>query len=49
MNVWDVVILAAVLAAAVLAVIRVRKRKKSGGCSCGCGGCAMRDTCRQKK
>ena len=49
MNVFDVLILAGVFAAVILAVMRVRKQKKNGGCSCGCGGCAMKDTCRQKK
>ncbi len=40
MNVWDIVILLIVGAAAMLAVRRMRG-KKAGGCGCGCGceGC----------
>lgn len=41
MNVWDILILAAVAALVVLAVIRMRRRKRSGRCSCGCEGCGM--------
>ena len=37
MNVWDVVALALVGGALVLAIRRVKKAK--GGCSCGSGGC----------
>ncbi len=39
MNIWDILILAAVAAAIVLALRTLRGKKKSGGCSCGCGGC----------
>ncbi len=41
MNIWDILILAAVAALAVLAFRRVRKQKKARRCSCGCEGCAM--------
>ncbi len=47
MNIWDVIILAAVAAAVVFAVIRMRKRKGSGchtSCS-GCEGCVKRTDC----
>lgn len=42
------IIVASVVAAVFIAIVinEIRKRKSGkGGCSCGCGGCAMRDTC----
>lgn len=43
MNIWDVVVFAAVAGVVGLAVWRmVRNRKKGkGGCSCGCGSCTQ--------
>lgn len=37
-------VIVAVLTAVVVGWIR-RKKNGTGGCSCGCGGCALRDTC----
>lgn len=45
MNIWDALILLALLSA-VLFGVRMRKRKPRG-CSCGCSGCAM--NCAKKK
>ena len=44
-------IIAAIIGALVLAVIasEIKKRKAGKGtCSCGCGGCALKDKCHQK-
>jgi hypothetical protein len=38
MNLWDILILAAVACAVFFAARRMRKKKKSG-CGCGCEGC----------
>lgn len=51
MIVWTVIIaalVAGVFLAIVITGIRNRKRGKNS-CSCGCGGCAIKDTCRSKK
>lgn len=45
---WPTIIIAAIVAAVFLAiVISGIKNKKNGksSCSCGCGGCAMKDSC----
>ncbi len=39
MNAVDILLIAALVAAAVLAVRAVVRRKKNGGCGCGCAGC----------
>ena len=39
---------ACMLAALAVKLIRDKKNGKSG-CACGCGGCAMRDTCHASK
>jgi len=44
------IIVASVVAVIFIAIVinGIRRRKSGkGGCSCGCGGCAMRDTCHQ--
>ena len=41
-----IIVIAAIIAAAVFFI--VRQKKKGGGCSCGCGGCAMRESCTKK-
>ena len=46
MNIWDILILTAVIGAVVIAVWRIRK-KKAGGCSCGCEGCGQ--ACEKRK
>ena len=47
MNIWDILILAAVAAAVFFAVRRVWKTRRSGGCGCGCAGC--NGACGKKK
>ena len=39
MNLWDILLAAAIAAAAGLAVRRVIVNRKKGGCGCGCEGC----------
>lgn len=48
MNIWDIVIIAAIVIAVSFAIRRI---KKKGVCSCGgdCAKCAMRDECKDKK
>lgn len=41
-------IVAAVLAVIIVKMIRDKKQGKTS-CSCGCGGCPMRDTCHGDK
>ena len=46
MNFFDLLILAAVATAVILALFRIRRRKKSGrGCCGNCEGCSL---CREK-
>ena len=40
MNIWDIVIIAAVAAGMLFAVRHVRKARKTGGCAGGCGCCS---------
>ena len=48
MNIWDILILAAVAAMLYFAFRTARGRSGEGGCGCGCEGC--RKSCgRQKK
>lgn len=45
---WPTIIISAVIAVLVVAIIAksiINKKKGKGGCSCGCGGCAMKDMC----
>ena len=39
MNIFDVLIVLALIALLALAVRGAVRRKKRGGCGCGCGGC----------
>ena len=48
MNIWDILILAAVAAAVFFAVRRVHKTRRSGGCGCGCEGCTKSTSCGTK-
>ena len=49
MNLFDILILLAVAAAAVLAAFRIRHRKKTGRGCCGtCGTCTGCTLCREK-
>ena len=46
------ILLTAVLVLVVVSIIRYLVRQKRQGCSscgCGCGGCPMNGSCRQKK
>ena len=47
MNLWDILLVAAIAAAAGLAVRRIAASRKKGGCGCGCEGCTR--TCGRKK
>ena len=40
-------VVALMLGAIICKMIRDKKQGK-GGCSCGCGGCAMKDICHKK-
>ena len=49
---WPTVLVAAVVGAifvAIVARIIINKKNGKGGCSCGCGGCAMKDSCHATK
>ena len=50
-NCVSLVVLAVVAAVVALIVIKMIRDKKQGksSCSCGCGGCAMKDSCHAKK
>ena len=47
MNIWDILIIAAVAGLLILAFRLARGRKKKGGCGCGCEGCTK--SCDQRK
>ncbi|MBQ4436462.1 MAG: FeoB-associated Cys-rich membrane protein [Clostridia bacterium] len=49
MNIWDILILAAVAIAVFFALRKVWKNKRSGGCGCGCEGCTKSAGCQTKK
>ena len=46
MNIWDILIVLALVALLTFAVRGAVRRKKRGGCGCGCSGC---DACSHKK
>ena len=49
---WPTIIVAAVVAGIFIAIVVrgiINKKKGKGGCSCGCGGCAMKDSCHGAK
>ena len=50
MNWPSIIILASIIAAVVAIIIRgiIRKKQGKSSCSCGCGGCALQDTCHKK-
>ena len=39
----------AVAAIVVLVIVREIRNRKKGKCSCGCSGCALKDTCHPQK
>ena len=47
---WQSWLIVGLLAGLFIGIVvrEIAKRKKGGGCSCGCGGCAFRDTCHKK-
>ncbi len=51
MNIWDFVILGIVALAVVAAIFSIRRDRKKGKSSCGCGceGCAMGDSCKNRR
>lgn len=49
---WVTILIAAVVAAVFLAIVIkgiINKKKGKSSCSCGCSGCALKDTCHSKK
>lgn len=46
-NIATIVVLLIVVAVVALVVIKMIKDKKAGkkSCSCGCGGCPLKDSC----
>ena len=47
MNIWDIVLLAAIAAAVGLALRKVIANRRRGGCGCGCDGCTQRCAARK--
>ena len=47
MNIWDILIVAALVVAVIAAFLYIRKH--GGSCEGGCDGCARSDSCKQKK
>ena len=49
---WPTIMVAAVVAGVVFAIVWrgiINKKHGKSGCSCGCGGCAMKDSCHGKQ
>jgi hypothetical protein len=49
---WPTILVATVVAGIFIAIVVcgiINKKKGKGGCSCGCGGCAMKDSCHSNK
>jgi hypothetical protein len=51
MNAPTIIVLGIVVAVFVAIVAQeiIKKKKGESSCSCGCGGCAFRDSCHSKK
>ena len=47
----DVIVIAVIAAILALIVVRsvINKKKGKRSCSCGCGGCAFKESCHSKK
>lgn len=48
---WPTIIVSSVIALLVVAIIVkaiINKKKGKSSCSCGCSGCALKDSCHQK-
>lgn len=50
-NIGSIIVLLAVVAIVTLVLVKMIRDKRRGksSCSCGCGGCAMKDTCHAKE
>lgn len=50
-NIGSIIVLLAVVAIVTLVIVKMIRDKRRGksSCSCGCGGCAMKDTCHAKE
>lgn len=50
-NIGSIIVLLAVVAIVTLVIVKIVRDKRRGksSCSCGCGGCAMKDTCHAKE
>ncbi len=50
MNLPTIIVLVIVAALFVAIIVNeiVKRKKGKAGCSCGCGGCAMKDVCHDK-
>ena len=50
-NLGSILLCLALTAILSLVLVRLIRRRRSGrpGCGCGCSGCAMRDSCHEKK
>ena len=49
---WPTMIISALIGIAVIAIIVkgiIDRKNGKGSCSCGCSGCAMKDSCHSKK
>lgn len=49
---WPTIIIASLIGIAVVAIIVkgvIDKKNGKSSCSCGCQGCAMKDSCHSKK
>lgn len=49
---WPTIIISSLIALVVIGIIVneiIKKKKGKGGCSCGCGGCAMKELCHSEK
>ena len=47
MNIWDIVIILALVAGIVLALLHMKK-KGGSACNCGCDGCPSSKSCKQR-
>lgn len=49
---WPTIIVAAIVAAAFISIVIkaiINRKQGKSSCSCGCGGCAMKDSCHKGK
>lgn len=50
-NIGSIIVLLVVVAVITVIVVKIvlDKRRGKSSCSCGCGGCAMKDVCHSKE